>query len=742
MRPLSSRVLTKATRVRKPENGFAEGEQGQVSSTATCDGGRATDLSPHQQDETVSVPLETINEITFVARLGAATRVRAEQKRARGEHVLIARGDVEEKQVDDEGRVRRCDIRLSSVSGRKLVSGEMKRPEVPEGRDPRNESLRADARRKAIARGLPYYFTCNMAEVVLYATPSRPGEFDREETSFHLAPIKHSGETEAYQVQIESSWSAFLDDLEGRLSSVDSSRPVVSNSDLMLLRKAIYAVADEAIDRVAARVVADASVAGDARTRTRELFGFPVDLKPEFPAQLRDELLQILRLSAFVVAQKLILQRVLQETGPKKATPFELDPVRVDANSRDPNYVRMVFDAAFAQARLRSGDYQTAFDADPMPELLFVPPRAAEEVSECRAGTVWSNLVSDVNSVAWASISRNLIGFLYEVIVEPRFRHELGQYYTPEDVVDLLVSFAVLTPSDTVLDPASGGGSFLRSAYQRKRDLGANHEATLEDVWGFEITGFAAELSTITLATSDTHEPAAYPRVILRDFFELAPGMNTDLAIPGLSERVRIPAEYDAVVGNPPYISYRHQKNQAKVVGALARLPSNVDLPRFSGKSDAFVWFFAHSTQFLREGGRLSFVVSSALLFADYGVPLIAFLGRHYKIVAVVDSAVERWFPDADTNTVMLMLERCSNEELRAANPIRFVRLRRKLAQLLPPSTDLERRSSLEEFVSDIVGAHAGTGDPRMMVNVVEQGAHGGLAFGEAEDAMNEEGDL
>ena len=162
---------------------------------------------------------ETMNELTFVARLGVATAIRADRRRSASQPVLIVRGDVEEKQVDAQGRVRRCDIRLSDASGRKLASGEMKRPEVPEGRDPRNDALVSDARRKAVARGLPYYFTCNMATVVLYEVAIRRGETDPEVRDYELAPITSSSEVEAFNDQIMDQWMAFLDDLEGRLAA-------------------------------------------------------------------------------------------------------------------------------------------------------------------------------------------------------------------------------------------------------------------------------------------------------------------------------------------------------------------------------------------------------------------------------------------------------------------------------------------------------------------------------------------
>src|SRR5258708_3975371 len=123
---------------------------------------------------------EQMNELTFAGWLAEFTATRANTIEAAGQPFLIASAAIEERQIDADGRVRRCDLRFNSASGRKLGSGELKRPEVPDGRDPRNEKLRFDARRKAIARGLPYYFTCNMATVVLYAVAEKPQQDDVE----------------------------------------------------------------------------------------------------------------------------------------------------------------------------------------------------------------------------------------------------------------------------------------------------------------------------------------------------------------------------------------------------------------------------------------------------------------------------------------------------------------------------------------------------------------------------------
>ena len=54
-----------------------------------------------------------MNELTFAAKLGTITRLWYEEKLQRGDSPVIARGEIEEKQVDSPGAVRRCDLRFN-----------------------------------------------------------------------------------------------------------------------------------------------------------------------------------------------------------------------------------------------------------------------------------------------------------------------------------------------------------------------------------------------------------------------------------------------------------------------------------------------------------------------------------------------------------------------------------------------------------------------------------------------------
>jgi hypothetical protein len=99
--------------------------------------------------------------------------------------------------------------------------------------------------------------------------------------------------------------------------------------------------------------------------------------------------------------------------------------------------------------------------------------------------------------------------------------------------------------------------------------------------------------------------------------------------------------------------------------------------PRWSRRSDIYVYFFAHSIRFLKEHGRLAFLTASSWLDAGYGAALRKFLLNNFRVIAVIESAAESFFADASINTCITVLEREADSAAREANPIRFVRFNR-----------------------------------------------------------------
>lgn len=89
------------------------------------------------------------------------------------------------------------------------------------------------------------------------------------------------------------------------------------------------------------------------------------------------------------------------------------------------------------------------------------------------------------------------------------------------------------------------------------------------------------------------------------------------------------------------------------------------------------------------------------------------FFLKHYKIIAIIGSKVERWFEDADINTCIVILEKCSGDERkneRNDNLVRFVYLKKPLRYFIPPAQDIwekqvERLSAIrDKFIRTIIG--------------------------------------
>lgn len=101
-------------------------------------------------------------------------------------------------------------------------------------------------------------------------------------------------------------------------------------------------------------------------------------------------------------------------------------------------------------------------------------------------------------------LSEDVLKELYQRLVDPRDRHELGEYYTPDWLADRMCRHLLDDKGEAkVLDPSCGSGTFLYHAIQHKRrHLPATRqslERILENVAGIDIHPLAVIISKINV---------------------------------------------------------------------------------------------------------------------------------------------------------------------------------------------------------------------------------------------------
>lgn len=208
--------------------------------------------------------------------------------------------------------------------------------------------------------------------------------------------------------------------------------------------------------------------------------------------------------------------------------------------------------------------------------------------------------------------------------IAPSIQKLRGAYYTPEPLAQALVRWAVRTSTDRVLDPACGDAVFLEAAVARLTELGA-------EVANARIEGVELDQETAVVASSRV--PAA--SVIQMDFFHYATAEQ----------------EFDAVVGNPPYIRYHHFSGLDREVALASSRELGVELSQLTS---SWAPFLVSAASCVVPNGRLAFVLPAELLTTDYARPVREFLRRRFRNVDVV-TFEHRIFPGAMVDAVVLL---------------------------------------------------------------------------------------
>lgn len=116
-------------------------------------------------------------------------------------------------------------------------------------------------------------------------------------------------------------------------------------------------------------------------------------------------------------------------------------------------------------------------------------------------------LIRQVDRFNLADIQADVLKGLYESLIDPRQRHYLGEYYTPDWLAEWVYEEAVADPLDTrILDPACGSGTFLfhgvrrfiQAAEQRGIALDDALEGCTDHVIGVDVHPVAVLFARVT----------------------------------------------------------------------------------------------------------------------------------------------------------------------------------------------------------------------------------------------------
>ena len=292
--------------------------------------------------------------------------------------------------------------------------------------------------------------------------------------------------------------------------------------------------------------------------------------------------------------------------------------------------------------------------------------RGLEDDLDYSLGVVLKRL----NRFDFERVNRDILGHVYEDYLPKQERKELGEFYTPLEVVQFMLDTVEYRPAEdigekTVLDPACGSGTFLTEVTERLIQhfvrkfnktgvdyLDAEEARTIlervqRNVYGIDINPFAVHITHINLLfrtidlydkvteadpyytmggfevhVADTLSPTAREKrqgnsdtageqMNLQQFEEYNGRARSFLEDRDAVDRIKDEREFDVVVANPPYVRIQNLSRMKDVYSSrYASAIKNFDI---------YVPFIERGLDQLSEDGKLAYICPNRLLNADYG---------------------------------------------------------------------------------------------------------------------------
>lgn len=383
---------------------------------------------------------------------------------------------------------------------------------------------------------------------------------------------------------------------------------------------------------------------------------------------------------SYILMNKIVFYKVLERSY------VQLPKLNSIKEDRPIFYLNQLY-RLFDESILVTKDFEAVFNTGIYDEIVL--PESPALLLDVIDGL--KVFINDMETYHLEKLDADVIGHVYEELLEPEERHKLGQFYTPPAIAELICKWAIRQPSDTVLDPSVGSGTFIVKSYQRLKELklenaaiesGKIHLEIIRQLFAIDINPFPTHLTSVNLAMRDVNHPVSELNVLRDDFFKVRP--NQILFLPysmktlrGQEEhrQVRIPI-VSAVVGNPPYTRWTELLNPSRdaITSAIQS-----DLKKFkmyggNTKSEPMIYlhFLMHANNFLGDNGRLAMIISNSWLQTNYGIAFGKYLLNNFRIIGVVDFS-SRVFSLPLVATLVVLLEKESDALKRDNNKVSFL---------------------------------------------------------------------
>lgn len=285
-------------------------------------------------------------------------------------------------------------------------------------------------------------------------------------------------------------------------------------------------------------------------------------------------------------------------------------------------------------------------------------------------------VVGELQNYCITDAKRDAIADAFEVFIGPALKGAQGQFFTPRNIVQMMVGILDPTPDDIIIDPACGSGGFLIEAlkyvWTKIEKNGKNYgwseleiekekqRAANKNFIGIDKDYFLSKVTKAYMAIVGDGKGGIFCEDSLEKEENWKSKTRTKIKL----------GQFSILLTNPPFGSKIPVKGEKKLKQfnlaykwkrkKKAKLWEKTNNLNNRGKRGVppQILFIERSINFLRDKGKMAIVLPDGIYGNDKLGFIRQFLMEHGKILAIIDVPVESFMPNTSTKTSVLFFQK------------------------------------------------------------------------------------
>lgn len=292
-------------------------------------------------------------------------------------------------------------------------------------------------------------------------------------------------------------------------------------------------------------------------------------------------------------------------------------------------------------------------------------------------------VVGELQNYSLIDAERDVIADAFETFIGHALKGGQGQFFTPRNVVKMMVDILNPNEDDLIIDPACGSGGFLIDALRHvwkkldedaikynwsKSDLKEEKIATaINNIRGIDKDYFLSKVAKAYMTLIGDGKSG----IFCEDSLEIPENWSSKT-----KQKIHL-GEFDVLLTNPPFgskipvtgnekllqfeLAHKWKKNKKTKV---------FEKDKIKDKEAPQVLFIERCLQLLKEKGRMAIVLPDGIYGNNQLSYIRSFILQQARLVAVIDVPNETFMPNTSTKTSIMVLQKLSQKEIPDDYPV------------------------------------------------------------------------